>query len=290
MEETTRTEYPAMLAYLQPSQAVHVLNDRVKRVTKLNVEIADWLQERRKVEEQYIQGLRKLMQFKVPNAASELGVFQGPWDKVLRSVESTAHSHFLYASRIEKDVEVPLRAFGQKKEVHNIQTIGANLASMARELEDAQDKSEKLTKKGTKASTQKVDAAASRLSAASQQWESQAPFIFETLQVLDEQRINQLRDLLTQLLTHESDQAQRNQISAGEALQAILDIQTPKEVENFSKKITDGKVKQEKKSAPTTRRPSATGSTLTPPATATTRASHEDETPSEPDVSEPTQR
>jgi hypothetical protein len=35
-----------------------------------------WLsevQERRKVEEQYVAGLRKLLVFKVPNAASELG-------------------------------------------------------------------------------------------------------------------------------------------------------------------------------------------------------------------------
>jgi hypothetical protein len=38
------------------------------------------MQERRKVEEQYVQGLRRLMQFKSPNAASELGyiVFINP--------------------------------------------------------------------------------------------------------------------------------------------------------------------------------------------------------------------
>ncbi|CAI4214890.1 unnamed protein product [Parascedosporium putredinis] len=240
MAETARTEYPAMLAYLQPSQAVNVLNDRVKRVSKLNLEIADWLQERRKVEEQYIQGLRRLVQFKVPNSASELGV------------ESTAHSHYLFASNLEKDVEAPLRAFGHKKE------------------------------------HPKVDAAATRLSAASQEWESQAPFIFETLQVLDEQRTNQLRDLLTQLLTHESDQAQRNQTVAGEALQAVLDLQTPKEIENFSKKMTDGKAKQERRSAPATRRPSAAGSNLTP-ATATTAASHDEELQSEAEAPEPHQ-
>jgi hypothetical protein len=31
-------------AHLQPLQAVTVLNERVKRFNKLNVEIADWLQ------------------------------------------------------------------------------------------------------------------------------------------------------------------------------------------------------------------------------------------------------
>jgi hypothetical protein len=38
-------------------------------------------------------------------------------------------------------------------------TIQGNLASMARDLEDAQDKSDKLSKKGGKASALKVDAA-----------------------------------------------------------------------------------------------------------------------------------
>ena len=33
-------------AYLQPNQAVTTLNERVKRITRLNIEIADWLQVR----------------------------------------------------------------------------------------------------------------------------------------------------------------------------------------------------------------------------------------------------
>jgi cystathionine beta-lyase/cystathionine gamma-synthase len=73
MEDLARSEYPAILANLQPGQAVQVLTDRVKRINKINTEIADWLQERRRVEEQYVLGLRKLGQFKVPNSQSELG-------------------------------------------------------------------------------------------------------------------------------------------------------------------------------------------------------------------------
>jgi hypothetical protein len=37
-------DYPAMLAVLEPMQAVEVLNARVKHVGTLNSEIADWLQ------------------------------------------------------------------------------------------------------------------------------------------------------------------------------------------------------------------------------------------------------
>ncbi|KAL6883131.1 Muniscin C-terminal mu homology domain-containing protein [Trichoderma longibrachiatum] len=241
MDETARTEYPAMLAHLQPGQAVQTLNDRMKRINKINLEIADWLQERRRVEEQYVQGMRKLAQFKVPNAQSELGVFQLPWSRIIESVERLAQSHQLFADRVGNDVEQPLRNFHQRQDVTNMTNISNNLTTMARELDEARDRSDKLTKKGGKASAQKVDAASSKLEAATQQWESQAPFIFETLQVLDESRVDLLRDLLTQFQTHESDRAQRDTDIAVETLAMMLEISTEREVQAFVQKVTAGK-------------------------------------------------
>ncbi|KAK3687726.1 Muniscin C-terminal mu homology domain-containing protein [Podospora appendiculata] len=264
MDDLSRSEYPAMLANLQPSQAVQALTDRFKRISKVNQEIADWLQERRRVEEQYVAGLRKLLVFKVPNTASELGVFQTPWDKILQSTDGIAASHQLFAQRIEKDVEHALRGFQNKKEMQHMQTISANLSTMSRELEDATEKSEKLTRKGGKANAQKVDQATSRLESASQQWESQAPFIFETLQALDEQRINHLRDVLTQFETHEVDQATRTQASAEEVLNTMLEVNTAQEIQNFAQRTTAGKPKIERRTV--TRQSSvAGGSALAPP-------------------------
>ncbi|UKZ94748.1 uncharacterized protein TrAFT101_009600 [Trichoderma asperellum] len=241
MDETARTEYPAMLAVLQPGQAVQTLNDRMKRINKINLEIADWLQERRRVEEQYVLAMRKLAQFRVPNAQSELGVFQVPWSRIIESVERNAQSHQLFADRLGNDVEQPLRAFPQRQDTQNMTNIANNLAVMARELDDARSQSDKLTKKGGKASTQKVDLASSKLESATQQWESQSPFIFETLQVLDESRVNLLRDLLTQLQTHESDRAQRSSDIAVETLAQMLEISTEREVQSFVQKVTAGK-------------------------------------------------
>ncbi|KAK3389334.1 Muniscin C-terminal mu homology domain-containing protein [Podospora didyma] len=247
MDDLSRSEYPAMLANLQPSQAVNALSERVKRIARVNQEIADWLQERRRVEEQYVAGLRKLLVFKVPNTASELGVFQTPWDKILQSTDAIAASHQLFSQRVEKDVEQALRGFQNKKEMQNIHTISANLQTMARELDDATEKSDKLSKKGGKANVQKVDQATARLESANQQWESQAPFIFETLQALDEQRINHLRDVLTQFGTHEVDQATRAQASAEEVLNTMLEVNTSQEIQNFAQRTVAGKPKLERK-------------------------------------------
>ncbi|KAL8343389.1 hypothetical protein RB598_004638 [Gaeumannomyces tritici] len=280
MEDLSRSEYPAMLAHLQPSQATQALVDRVKRINKINNEVADWLQERHRVEEQYVAGLRKLMTFKVPNGASELGVFQVPWDKVIQSVEAIASSHQMYAMRVAKDVEQPLRSFHTRKEVAGMQTFVSNLQGMAKELDDAQHAADKQNKKAGKVSAQKLDAANSRLENASQQWEAQAPFIFESLQALDEQRTNHLRDVLTQLQTHEVDQASRTQASAEEALNLTLEISTATEIESFAQRTTSGKPKLEKRAAtPARLSSSAAGSMIRPQSSA--GFGHEDNTPSE---------
>ncbi|KAJ9150857.1 SAFF domain-containing protein [Pleurostoma richardsiae] len=274
MDDLSRAEYPAMLANLQPTQAVQALNDRVKRIAKINSEIADWLQERRKVEEQYVAALRKLLLFRVPNSASELGVFQPSWDKILHSTDSIAASHHLLAQRIEKDVEVALRNFQGRREMQNMHTMSANLSTIAKELEEAQERADKLTKKGGKASTIKVDTATAKLESASQQWESQAPFIFETLQALDEQRCNHLRDVLTQLQTHEVDHADRLKATANDVLNTVLEISTPREIETFAQRTVAGRPKLEQRRtserAPTTRQSSfaAAGSTTPVPPSA----------------------
>lgn len=153
-----------------------------------------------------------------------------------------------------------------------MQTISANLVTMAKELDDAVEKSEKLTKKGGKANSHKVDLATSRLESASQQWESQAPFIFETLQALDEQRINHLRDVLTQFETHEVDQATRTQAAAEEVLNIILEVNTEQEIQGFAQRTTSGKPKVDRK--PITRQSSVvTASGLAPPSV----TGHEDD-------------
>lgn len=195
-----------------------------------------------------------------------------------------ANSHYTFAARIDKEVELPLRSFQQKKEMVSMQTIQGNLANMAKELEDAQNASDKLSKKGGKASAQKMDMTAAKLESAGGQWESQAPFIFETLQALDESRMNHLRDVLTQYGTFESEQALRHQSEAEGVLNSLLDYSTADEVATFASKTTMGKPKIEKR-ATSTRQNSAAGTTNTANTNNTTSAAERATTPT---ISAPT--
>lgn len=120
-------------------------------------------------------------------------------------------------------------------------TIQGNLSAIARELEDAQRQSDKLSQKGGKASAQKVEQATSRLQAANGQWDNQAPFVFEQLQALDETRLNHLRDVLTQYETHEADQIERSRVITEQTLGSLLEIDTSQEIANWSQANVAGK-------------------------------------------------
>ncbi|MCJ1288197.1 hypothetical protein MMC26_007552 [Xylographa opegraphella] len=231
-----RQEYPALLTCLQPQQAVSVLKDRVKVIVKINEDIADWLLERRRVEEEYVQGLNRLASRRRQDgpASAHLGVFQTPWTSIVSSTETLAESHAALALKIEADVERPLREYQSKnREMQGISTIQGNLAALARELEDAQKRSEKALAKGGRADSKKLSSAISDVQYANQQWLSQAPFVFEQLQALDESRVNHLRDTLTQLQTHEVDQLERSRVSAENCLNALLNVDTAEEISTF---------------------------------------------------------
>ena len=82
---------PLSQTSLLPNQAVSLLNERVRQIAKINADIADWLlvcnpcvndkivsvliheQERRKVEELYVQGLKRVAVRRQQDGASDLG-------------------------------------------------------------------------------------------------------------------------------------------------------------------------------------------------------------------------
>jgi len=181
-----------------------------------------------------------------------------PWQRIVSGTENLAKSHETLAQRIEADVEIPLRQFSAKnREMQNLGTVQGNLASIAKELGNAQKKAA--------SGGRKADAASSKAEDAGREWETQAPFVFEQLQALDESRVNHLRDVLTQFQTHEVDQVERNRVSAESCLNALLNIETADEIKTFATRISGqrGSLTQRPGSAAT--RPSS--SSLQPPPT-----------------------
>ncbi|KAL9576736.1 MAG: hypothetical protein Q9212_006857, partial [Teloschistes hypoglaucus] len=228
--ELSRQEYPALLQSLDPNQAVAILEDRVRLVGKVNTDIAEWLSERRRVEDAYVQGLKKLGARHPQTASSELG-----------STDSLARSHATFAHRMEADVERPLREYQKgSREMQAMSTIQGNLAAVARELDTAQKRVEKVKGGKSFATASKLADATASVETLRREWDSQAPYVFEQLQALDENRINHLRDVLTQLQTHEVDQVERNRLSAEGCLNVLLNVDTAEEISTFVARSSSG--------------------------------------------------
>jgi hypothetical protein len=146
------------------------------------------------------------------------------------------------AQKIEVDVEQPLREyFNKDREIQALGTMQGNLTAMAKEVDAANDKADKLKKKGGKAAAGKVANASIDVESANSQWTSQAPFVFEKLQAVDESRLNHLRDVLTQFQTHEVDQVERNRETAEKTLNALLTVETADEIQTFAARKIGGR-------------------------------------------------
>lgn len=141
-----------------------------------------------------------------------------------------AQTHEQLAAKIQADVEQPLRQYhSTNREIQNMGNVAGNLAAIAKELSNAQRKAQKLDAKGSN----KTEGARSSVEDAASQWSSQAPFVFEQLQALDEGRVNHLRDVLTQFQTHELDALERCRNSTESCLNALLTVETSEEVSTF---------------------------------------------------------
>jgi hypothetical protein len=168
-----------------------------------------------------------------------------PWQKIVGATEAAAESHHQLAQKIEADVERPLREFAStNRDIQAMSTISGNIGAMARDIDSTKSKAEKQRNKGVKAKASAVANAVAEVENATIQWESQAPYVFEKLQAVDESRLNHLRDVLTQFQTHEVDQVERNRISAEETLNVLLNIETADEIQTWALRIRSGEKQQ----------------------------------------------
>lgn len=169
-------------------------------------------------------------------------VFSVPWTTLTASVDNAAESHSLLASKIEVDVERPLREFaGNNREMTAMSTVQGNLGALAKDVDRAQQKTDKLRGKGERSDGSKIANANSDLDTAQAQWDSLAPQVFGSLQSLDETRLNHLRDALTQYQTHEMDQLERSRISGEQCLNVLLNVETADEIKTFAIKAVQAR-------------------------------------------------
>lgn len=173
-------------------------------------------------------------------------------------------SHETLATKIEEDVERPLREYSTKnRDMQSMPGIQNNLSGLAKNVEAAQKKVDKAKEKGPK-NAKNLASAVAASEEVHQQWDSRAPFVFEQLQAADEGRLNHLRDVLTQLETHEVDQVERGRQAAESCLNVLLNVETADEIKTFAAKMTGNRTPRSPVAS--RRQPSQTETPTVPPA------------------------
>lgn len=120
-------------------------------------------------------------------------------------------------------------------------TIQGNLRSIAKDFDKAQEKIDKQRSKGERSDAGRTATANSEMENAQNQWQSQAPYVFENLQAVDETRLNHLRDVLTQFQTHEVDTVEKSRVTAESCLNVLLNVETADEIKAFVIRTSEGR-------------------------------------------------
>jgi hypothetical protein len=144
--------------------------------------------------------------------------------------------------------------------MQSISTVQGNLAAMAREVEVAQKKADKLRDKGARHRRGRwpTPVLTSRAPANNGSHKHRSS---SSGCKLDETRLNHLRDVLTQFQTHEVDQVERNRLTAESCLNVLLNVETADEIKAFAVKTAGGRPG----AAPKQKSRTTTGGTLSPP-------------------------
>jgi hypothetical protein len=164
-------------------------------------------------------------------------VFTTPWQKLISATETIANAHHTYARNIETEVEKPLRSFvTSSRVVANMENILGNIQTIAKDVDNATKRAEKLKEKGGKAAADKVASAATEVEDAQGQWDSQAPYVFERLQEIDELRLELIQKCLTQFHTYTDEVEKFSSASVEQCLNSILNVQLADEIQQFALK------------------------------------------------------
>ncbi|KAK9324791.1 Muniscin C-terminal mu homology domain-containing protein [Lipomyces orientalis] len=237
MDSLTRMEYAdKILSSLPPADAVTVLRDRLGSASRANEEIAEWIDERYRIEQQYASALARLSTRSIPTdiATAGLGTFVEVWSKFLESTSALAGASQSFANKLSTEIVGPVRSYANSnQDWAEMRAIQENLSSVAREIESAEDKVEKYKKKGSS----KIAGAHQNVNNAVAEWDSQAPLVFEKLQGIDEARLVMLKDVLTRYETSEVDKAQRAVSLCEENLNSLLSFDPQDEIKMYGLQI-----------------------------------------------------
>nr|XP_023693012.1 growth arrest-specific protein 7 [Paramormyrops kingsleyae] len=249
-----------------------VLLQKQLKGKQMQKEMAEFLRERIKIEEEYAKNLSKLSQ--IPLAAQEEGTLGEAWAQLKKSLSDEAEVHLKFSSKLHSEVEKPLLTFrdnfkkDMKKYDHHIADLRKQLASryvsveksrkaLADRQKDLETKTQQLEiklsnkteediKKARRKSTQAGDdlmRCVDLYNQSQSKWFEEMVTSSLELERLEVERVEMIRQLLCQYTTlrHETDMF--NQSTVEPVDQLLQNVDPAKDRELWVKDNKTGEVR-----------------------------------------------
>ncbi|ORZ14124.1 Muniscin C-terminal mu homology domain-domain-containing protein [Absidia repens] len=241
MTETVHST-PYISAFLteRPKDGVDRIQTRLRSALKLNDEIADYFKERALVEDTYAKSLAKLNKKVFITDKQALGNLHPTWERLQKELFYTSTIHATFAAKILDDIEKSLRSAIVTNETYaEIRSMDPTFHKLVKEYDDRQGKMIKQKKVLEKNGKKPLDAEAkyteakAQLDATTLDWQQNSINYIQKFQSVDERRLSDIQNYLSQFETLQVDQMLKRVQLARDSLACLSDFSVENEILSF---------------------------------------------------------
>ncbi|TIA88991.1 hypothetical protein E3P99_02277 [Wallemia hederae] len=248
MSELPRTAYADALINARPGDSVAALQNRLKKAATLQDELANFFQARASAEMAYAASLSKITRSKP--FISDLQLLSrsglgGIWDNLQDELFQLSVMHEKFGRKISEQIEKPLRMASQQGEWRSLGQSDADMNRLVRSIDESQKTVNKAQRKVDSAGGKKAGAAGARLTQsqsayanAQQNFISTAPAYFNSYQITDTNRLQELRSIFVKWETIQSEVNQSKQTLTEHNLAEVLNWSTDADQNDYLTQIS----------------------------------------------------
>lgn len=228
-----------------PKQLLSILRSRLTKSEHFNHSFSDFLRARSALEHDYATSLQKLgAKYGASSRGSGVdlsvvGLDKGRgeevvWGEFLAEVSQTASTHEAIASTLSREYETPVREMSNSiPSWRNISSFEQSVEKLVKNLENAESKVSKASKKGGN----KLQSAQQDLTSTSSLVRNQLPQLVDQYQNLDFERLTRLKELAVKWETMQSDLGQKRMDASERGMMKTLAWEPEEEMRELPSKM-----------------------------------------------------
>ncbi|EEB08019.1 cytoskeletal protein Syp1 [Schizosaccharomyces japonicus yFS275] len=248
MDALAKTEYvEAFLPNFAPKDSMTVFRRRLERIRSDNDRLAHWLRERTEIERDYAVRLQKLANSMNEGNVQELSLSDA-WLELERDMQLRSKLHNSMAKQLGGQVYKPISEFyTSSPQMASLRELESRLSSVARSMDPSSISKVLRSNKHKRGQSQDGQLMLDNNELISRTaWDSEAPFAFEKLQTVDEERLIMLKQVYLTVSSLENQVGRQLNESSETCMAIFSTISAEEETIRFaSETVKNGAVQQD---------------------------------------------